>query len=172
MVHGRGDGLHPLIRLLVATAAVGVCFVWLWGEFDRRVEKGFPVGQKPVPVLVPTAGNDAQPAGAVERRVAPTAAPAIEVYFSPNGGATDAIVRELGRAKQRVRVQAYSFTSAPIAKALVEAQRRGVDGPVGRLCLLAHQSSSGPDTSNTAQTGRWSDSSSLLRFISETLLLP
>ena len=38
-----------------------------------------------------------------------------EVYFSPDGGATDAVVRELSRAQRSVRVQAYSFTSAPIA---------------------------------------------------------
>lgn len=50
-----------------------------------------------------------------------------EVYFSPNGGATEAIVRELEAARQRVRVQAYSFTSTPIAKALGEARKRGVD---------------------------------------------
>jgi phosphatidylserine/phosphatidylglycerophosphate/cardiolipin synthase-like enzyme len=49
------------------------------------------------------------------------------VYFSPGGGATDAIVRELGQAKRRVRVQAYSFTSAPIAKAVVDARLRGLD---------------------------------------------
>jgi phosphatidylserine/phosphatidylglycerophosphate/cardiolipin synthase-like enzyme len=36
-------------------------------------------------------------------------------------------VREVGRAKDRVRVQAYSFTSAPVAKALVNAKRRSVD---------------------------------------------
>lgn len=49
------------------------------------------------------------------------------VYFSPNGGATEAIVHELEEARHSIRVQAYSFTSAPIAKALVEAERRGVD---------------------------------------------
>jgi phosphatidylserine/phosphatidylglycerophosphate/cardiolipin synthase-like enzyme len=48
------------------------------------------------------------------------------VYFSPNGGATDAVVRELTAAKTQVLIQAYSFTSAPIAKALVEAHKRGV----------------------------------------------
>jgi phosphatidylserine/phosphatidylglycerophosphate/cardiolipin synthase-like enzyme len=52
--------------------------------------------------------------------------PLPEVYFSPNGGATEAIVREITAAKKSVLVQAYSFTSAPIAKALVEAFRRGV----------------------------------------------
>jgi len=51
----------------------------------------------------------------------------ISVYFSPNGGCTDAVVSEIGKAKKEVLVQAYSFTSAPIAKALVEAHKRGVD---------------------------------------------
>lgn len=50
----------------------------------------------------------------------------ITVYFSPGGGCTEAIVRELNAAKKAVYVQAYSFTSAPIAGALVEAHKRGV----------------------------------------------
>jgi len=48
------------------------------------------------------------------------------VYFSPHGGCTDAIVKELDAAKESVLVQAYEFTSAPIAKALMEAHKRGV----------------------------------------------
>jgi phosphatidylserine/phosphatidylglycerophosphate/cardiolipin synthase-like enzyme len=52
--------------------------------------------------------------------------PPIEVYFSPHDGATGAIVREIGQARSEIRVQAYSFTSAPIAKALLKAHRRGV----------------------------------------------
>lgn len=50
----------------------------------------------------------------------------LEVYFSPHGGCTDAIVRELNQAKNTVLVQAYSFTFAPIAKALLNAHKRGV----------------------------------------------
>lgn len=50
-----------------------------------------------------------------------------DAYFSPEGGATEAVVRELDRARAEVRVQAYSFTSAPIAKALTAAAERGVD---------------------------------------------
>jgi len=50
-----------------------------------------------------------------------------EVYFSPSGGCTQAIVDTLATAKKSVLVQAYSFTSAPIAKALVDAKKRGVD---------------------------------------------
>jgi phosphatidylserine/phosphatidylglycerophosphate/cardiolipin synthase-like enzyme len=52
--------------------------------------------------------------------------PPIEVYFSPNGGCTEAIVREIGAAKSEILVQAYSFTSVPIAKALIDAHKRGV----------------------------------------------
>jgi len=52
--------------------------------------------------------------------------PAIEVFFSPRGGCTEAVVKELAAAKTSVFVQAYSFTSTPIAKALLEAHKRGV----------------------------------------------
>ncbi len=52
--------------------------------------------------------------------------PAIEVYFSPHGGCTEAVVKELAAAKATILVQAYSFTSAPIAKALLDAHKRGV----------------------------------------------
>ena len=51
---------------------------------------------------------------------------AAEVYFSPHGGCTEAVVKELNAAEKTVLVQAYSFTSAPIAKALVNASKRGV----------------------------------------------
>ncbi|OHE22439.1 MAG: phospholipase [Syntrophobacterales bacterium RBG_19FT_COMBO_59_10] len=50
----------------------------------------------------------------------------VEVYFSPNDGGTKAIVREIDRARSEILVQAYSFTSAPIAEALLKAHRRGV----------------------------------------------
>jgi phosphatidylserine/phosphatidylglycerophosphate/cardiolipin synthase-like enzyme len=50
----------------------------------------------------------------------------VEVFFSPKGGCTEAIVSALDHATNTVLVQAYSFTSAPIAKALVDAHKRGV----------------------------------------------
>lgn len=50
----------------------------------------------------------------------------VQVYFSPKGGVTAAIVRELDGAKSEILVQAYSFTSAPISKALLDAAHRGV----------------------------------------------
>jgi phosphatidylserine/phosphatidylglycerophosphate/cardiolipin synthase-like enzyme len=58
-----------------------------------------------------------------------TALPAtgtVEVFFSPPGGPTEAVVREIQGARSEILVQAYGFTSAPIAKALVTARKRGV----------------------------------------------
>ena len=50
-----------------------------------------------------------------------------QVCFSPRGGCEQAIVEELNKAKSEVLVQAYSFTSAPIAKALLNAKKRGIN---------------------------------------------
>lgn len=50
----------------------------------------------------------------------------IACYFSPGGGCTEAIVNEIRQARQQIFVLAYSFTSVPIANALVEAHNRGV----------------------------------------------
>ena len=49
-----------------------------------------------------------------------------QVYFSPHGGCTEAVVAALDHATNSVSVQAYSFTSARIAKAVVDAHRRNV----------------------------------------------
>lgn len=53
--------------------------------------------------------------------------PQVDVCFSPHGGCTEAIVKEINRTRSEILVQAYSFTSAPIAKALLDARKRGVD---------------------------------------------
>jgi phosphatidylserine/phosphatidylglycerophosphate/cardiolipin synthase-like enzyme len=51
---------------------------------------------------------------------------AIAVYFSPRGGCAEAIVQAINQARQTLDIQAYSFTSTPIAQAVVNAQTRGV----------------------------------------------
>jgi phosphatidylserine/phosphatidylglycerophosphate/cardiolipin synthase-like enzyme len=50
----------------------------------------------------------------------------IQVFFSPKGGCTEAIVSAIDHAKTEILVQAYSFTSAPIAKGLIAAHKKGV----------------------------------------------
>lgn len=49
-----------------------------------------------------------------------------QIYFSPKGGCTEAIINQIDNAKSEILVQAYSFTSAQIAKALINAHKRGV----------------------------------------------
>ncbi len=51
----------------------------------------------------------------------------INVYFSPRGGAQEAIVKSIDEAKKEIRVMAYSFTARPIADSLINAHKRGVD---------------------------------------------
>ncbi|MFA5385605.1 MAG: phospholipase D family protein [Eubacteriales bacterium] len=48
------------------------------------------------------------------------------VCFSPYGGCTRVIVEQIDNAKTEILIQAYSFTSTPIAKAIVNAHKRGV----------------------------------------------
>jgi phosphatidylserine/phosphatidylglycerophosphate/cardiolipin synthase-like enzyme len=62
----------------------------------------------------------------------------ISVFFSPKGGCTGAVIEQINAAAHSIDVQAYSFTSAPIAKALVDAHQRGV---VERVILDSSQRS-------------------------------
>jgi len=98
----------------------------------RRVRSG-----KGTPLIVGITAVTVAGAFLMERSQAPSLAQSISnpvataadwrVYFSPDGGCTQAIISELARAKTTIRVQAYSFTSAPIAGALTAAAKRGVD---------------------------------------------
>ncbi len=54
-------------------------------------------------------------------------APAPSVCFSPGGHCADQIIREIGSAHKTIYVRAYGFTHPGIAKALAEAEGRGVD---------------------------------------------
>lgn len=49
--------------------------------------------------------------------------PQIAPHFSK---ITETVVAEIAAAKKQIHVQAYNFTSAPIARALIDASRRGV----------------------------------------------
>lgn len=51
---------------------------------------------------------------------------AAEIAFSPRQGATELVIETIESAKKTIEVAAYSFTSEPIAKALLKAQKRGV----------------------------------------------
>lgn len=52
---------------------------------------------------------------------------AYEVCFTPGENCTALITTDIAKAKKSIYVQAYSFTSAPIASALAAAKKRGID---------------------------------------------
>jgi phosphatidylserine/phosphatidylglycerophosphate/cardiolipin synthase-like enzyme len=98
------SGLSPLLALVV------VFGVLLFAA-------GYFVAKGKIPSLQGTAPSAPS---------APVSGGTLRCYFSPRGGCTDAVVEALNAAKTSVHVQAYSFTSKPIAQALVAAHRRGV----------------------------------------------
>ena len=51
---------------------------------------------------------------------------AVSVYFSPRGGAENAIVSAIDDAHKTLDIAIYTFTSRPISQAVVRAHERGV----------------------------------------------
>ena len=49
-----------------------------------------------------------------------------EVYFSPEGGVRDQIIKRINLSKSTIDVAVYSFTAGDIAEALANASERGV----------------------------------------------
>lgn len=49
-----------------------------------------------------------------------------KIFFSPNGGCTDIIVKAVSQAQKTIDIMMYSFSSRPIAQELVKAKERGV----------------------------------------------
>ena len=50
-----------------------------------------------------------------------------QVCFTPGENCTQEVVDIINKAKKQILVQAYAFTSTPIARALIQAKQRGVD---------------------------------------------
>ena len=92
----RSSVFYRLVPVFAAGALILLSVTFFWGRAARAIE--VDIGR----------------------------VPPVEVYFSPHNGATAAIVREIDRARSEIRVQAYSFTSAPIAQALLKAHTRGI----------------------------------------------
>lgn len=59
----------------------------------------------------------------------------VQVFFAPQGGCTEGIIKTIERARSEILVQAYSFASVPIYRALLRAQERGV-----KVALIADKS--------------------------------
>ena len=55
------------------------------------------------------------------------AAGTVEVAFSPDEGSENLVLKVIDSAHHDIRMLSYSFTSAPVARALLAAKKRGVD---------------------------------------------
>jgi len=73
--------------------------------------------------LLAAAGAHAQPAAPPELPAAGT----VQVAFPPWDDAEALVVAAVSEARGEILVQAYSFTSGAVARALIAAKRRGVD---------------------------------------------
>lgn len=72
----------------------------------------------------------------------------VEVGFSPNGAALPLILKVINSSKETIDVMAYSFTSADITRALLNAQKRGV-----RVRVLAdHKHNTATNSAKYAQS--------------------
>ncbi|MBI3269678.1 MAG: phospholipase D family protein [Planctomycetes bacterium] len=63
------------------------------------------------------------PAPAAEAQSRP--APSIDVYFSPNGGIQDRLLKEFNLCKESVEICVFDISSGPLGQAIIEARKRG-----------------------------------------------
>lgn len=84
----------------------------------------------------------ATPARAFDEARSAAGAGTIQFAFSPDGDAARLVIRAIDTARAEVLVQAFSFTHAEIAAALVRAHRRGLVVQViadpGQIELIEH----------------------------------
>jgi phosphatidylserine/phosphatidylglycerophosphate/cardiolipin synthase-like enzyme len=97
-------------------------------------------------------------AGMLLALTAQAAAAEIRACFTPGEDCTGLIVAEIAAARSEVLVQAYSFTSPPIVKALVDAKKRGVDVRViidkSNICKKADCENKGQIAANTLRIAK------------------
>jgi phosphatidylserine/phosphatidylglycerophosphate/cardiolipin synthase-like enzyme len=136
VIFGKSYGHNPSYAL--KPAAVTNLLIFAMGSKDEqsfRVDAitAGGVGTGPVP-----AANEATPAtptagaggGAKTALAGPKPAAAqdgVSVFFSPGGNCLAAVVAQIGSARKSVHVQSYVLTAAPIATALTDAKKRGVE---------------------------------------------
>jgi phosphatidylserine/phosphatidylglycerophosphate/cardiolipin synthase-like enzyme len=93
--------------ILLTTAlglATGPAFAWSAATLVKKVVNAIESGHS---YEVPATGS-------------------IEVAFSPNEGAEGLAIKTINSAHRDIRMLAYSFTSAPVVQALLDAKQRGV----------------------------------------------
>lgn len=91
------------LSIVVALALSSANTAWAYRPFVDRVVEAM----------------EGQPAQVV-------AAGSLEIAFSPGAGAEALVIKVIGSARKEIRMLAYSFTSAQVVRALLDARHRGV----------------------------------------------
>ena len=130
------------------------------GPDGKRPMRRFSVGINPTIQLLMVAVLAAGAACAEDEAPKPIDATVESIAFAPNGSSklgygdcdcTATVVDVLDHAKKTVLVQAYNFTSEPIAKALCAAKKRGVDVRIiGDRSVPTERSSKAQDCADAA----------------------
>ena len=112
---------------LVALAAILTLLLSVWGCGGAATDTGNKkTATNTAAISQAKAAKTPMPA-AIKQPNTVKATGTVEVAFSPNGGGAGIIINAITQAKKSIKVQAYSFTNADIAKALLDSSKRGVD---------------------------------------------
>jgi phospholipase D len=93
----------------------------------RGLKLRFPLSIKPAILVAFLIGISAGLVFYPRSHLVHQTTPQIEAYFSPGGHCTEKIIEAIDSTKSSIYVMAYSFTSLPIAHALVRAHERDVE---------------------------------------------
>lgn len=115
------------VRLVTLTAAI-LLLLSIWGCGSVAVQTG-PLQKSgaALAAISPVKAAKTPMPAAIKQPTVVKATGTIEVAFSPKGGGAEMIIKAIGQAKKTIKVQAYSFTNADIAKSLLDASKRGIE---------------------------------------------
>jgi phosphatidylserine/phosphatidylglycerophosphate/cardiolipin synthase-like enzyme len=112
---------------LVALAAILTLLLSVWGCGGAATDTGNKKPATNTAAISQVKAAKAPMPAAIKQPNTVKATGTVEVAFSPNGGGAGIIINAITQAKKSIKVQAYSFTNADIAKALLDSSKRGVD---------------------------------------------
>lgn len=117
---------------LVVVTAGGVLQFQKYLSLDPnnlRASAASGVSSNVVPIINEGDGSSPQPDAATgnNAQVPLPGAAVLQVGFSPGAGGLRVVLNMINGAEREVRLAAYSFTSPDVVRALVAAERRGVD---------------------------------------------
>lgn len=112
---------------LVALAAILTLLLSVWGCGGAATDTGNKKAATNTAAISQVKAAKTPMPAAIKQPNTVKATGTVEVAFSPNGGGAGIIINAITQAKKSIKVQAYSFTNADIAKALLDSSKRGVD---------------------------------------------